>query len=119
MGLNWASRYSHLWPLMQIAQTGNRVNSQNTARLQSTYSQPLVDSVSDDFRRYRPQLVLVDRRIFAHFPQNYDILKTFVEDERFAALWRDYTRIGMAEIQPGDPQLEVYRRNAAPNPDGK
>lgn len=108
MGLNWASRYSHLWPLLRIAQLENGGDPQERARIENAYRRPLVDSVIEDFMRYRPQLVLVDRRAFASLPKDYDILKTFIADERFLELWRNYVPIGMEEFPAGNPRFQVY-----------
>ncbi len=112
MGLNWASRYSHLWPLLRIAQMENGGDPQDRARIENAYYRPLVDSVIEDFIRYRPQLVLVDRRAIASLPKDYDILKMFVADERFSAVWRQYVPIGMEEFPAGKPRFQVYWRSA-------
>jgi hypothetical protein len=56
--------------------------------------------------------VLVDRRAIASLPKDYDILKMFVADERFSAVWRQYVPIGMEEFPAGKPRFQVYWRSA-------
>jgi hypothetical protein len=113
MGLNWASRYSHLWPLLQIAQAQNGADPRAAAGPGERYLHQLVDAVSEDFARYRPTVVLVDRRIVSGLPLTYDILGAFLADARFAEQWRNYARVGAVEYSPGHPEFEVYWRQDA------
>ncbi len=101
-GMNWASRYSHLWPLLQLARlpAGDATSA--------GYRGKLVDSVIEDFERRHPQLVIVDRRPSSGLPAGFDILGAFTADLRFARLWRGYERVGSVNSRGGRTLFEIY-----------
>ncbi len=111
VGLNWGSRYSHLWPLLELARAEHLADFPDAARLERTYRAPLVAAVIEDFRRYQPRLVFVDRRTK---PAAYDIQEIFLADPQFAAIWRDYVYVDTIRLADGRPLFEIYRRNSAP-----
>ncbi len=110
LGLKWASRYSALWPLLELARVENGFDTVDRDRFEHDYRQPFVDSVIGDFQRYRPDYVLVDRRNFDVLPAGFDILSMFLADPRFAAIWSGYRRVGIVSLRPSTYDYDVYRR---------
>jgi hypothetical protein len=107
LGLRWASRYSHLWPLPALFEA-QQENSAAGRALIARYQGPLVQSVLDDFGRFRPELVVVDRHPVAAFGAGYDILAPFLADPRFAHLWSGYRLIGSFTYPGGSYGYELY-----------
>jgi hypothetical protein len=106
-GLNWASRYSSLWPLCEFARA-ELGGSADAARLERAYQAPLAAAVSEDFERRHPGLVIVDRT------EPFDSLAFLLADRRFAALWQGYVEIGSVKLRDGPPLYTLYRRIPAP-----
>jgi hypothetical protein len=103
MNLKWASRFPTLWPLPALANRG--------AGSEDNRSQVLTGWVAEDFRRYRPSVVLVDQRDDQFgLPRGFDILGVFVRDARFAEQWQDYQKV--ADIDG----YAAYRRVSSPTP---
>ncbi|MBL6749991.1 MAG: hypothetical protein ISP90_05680 [Nevskia sp.] len=112
LNLKWASRFSHLWPLLRLATLQNP-NDAAAARLRAAYDTPLVGAVAQDFERYRPTVVLVDRRDIAGAPPDFDILSPFLADPRFASIWRAYTKIGWVPYPEHHYGFDIYVRSRA------
>lgn len=110
LGLKWGSRYSPLWPLLELARVENGFDPADKTRLIGLYRGPLVDSVVEDFERYSPDYVLVDRRYLDVLPRNFDILALFLADQRFARIWRGYGRVGGVMLSRNQLIYEVYRK---------
>lgn len=97
-GLRSVSRYPAHWLLPGITQKEalpeHRMSATERRRVQSI-KQFVVNSVVEDFRRGKPDLVLVDmRRRKPHFGgSSFDYLKHFSTDRRFAAIWSEYDRV--------------------------
>jgi hypothetical protein len=94
LDLNWASRYPALWPLAGLA-APQGPEQPDALRQRSFYKERLVASVVDDFARYRPGIVLVDKRPDQFgLPPGYDILSFFSGAPRFDQMWSGYMKIG-------------------------
>jgi len=106
-GLQWGSRYAHLWPLMRLARAEAGNGDADRARLERLYHRPLIDSIIEDLRRYHAQLVIVDRRPVKSLPPDYDIVAGLVRDPMFAAVWKDYERVGQVSAA-GRPEFDIY-----------
>ncbi|MEJ2120512.1 MAG: hypothetical protein P8Z76_07325 [Alphaproteobacteria bacterium] len=97
-GLHTVSRYPAHWLLPGTTQKealpGYRMSASEQRTVQSI-EQFVVNSVVEDFRRGKPDLVLVDvRRRKPHFgSSSFDYLKYFSADRRFAAIWSGYNRV--------------------------
>ncbi len=107
LDLKWASRFATLWPLAGIA-------ADRPEAADSAYAQGLAQAVTEDFLRYRPDVVLVDLRDDQFgLPRHYDILGFFLRDNHFASVWRDYRQFGAVD------GYAVYRLAPAPPVRGK
>ena len=93
----WASRFSALWPIPGIVnQLATASTPQQRAHLQSL-RQDMVEKTLNDFRRYRPGLVLVPIELTERwFEDRFDFLKFYRADPAFDALWRGYRPAGRA-----------------------
>lgn len=109
LDLNWASRYSALWPLAGLA-TAELDRSDRSRSLQETYQPKLIAAVVDDFRRYRPAVVIVDLRPGQFgLPAGFNILDYFFVSPDFKKAWSSYVKIG------DSPEYAIYaRRDDAP-----
>ena len=108
MDLQWASRFASLWPLAGLEAT-RRQSPAESATLAHVYAQLLIEMVTQDFSRYKPTIVLVDRRDGQFgLPPNYDFLAFSLLHERFSELWRSYHRIGTST------DYDVYIRTRPP-----
>jgi hypothetical protein len=111
-GLNWASRYSPLWPLPGLLRA-QAANDDAGRALLARYRAPFVQSVLDDFARYQPSLVVVDRHAMPEFGAGFDILSLFLADPRFAKLWAGYSLVGSVTYPGGIYGYELYVREGA------
>jgi hypothetical protein len=87
---NWSSRYSCLWLLPGY------VTAVDNGTLPAVWRNQLAGdirrAVEEDFERYRPEVVLVDRREYKHgFMRPFDFLDFFLAGERFAMIWKSYS----------------------------
>lgn len=104
----WGSRLPSLWPLAGIEYLKRRGGRADVV-LAEDYARRLRDIVREDFARYRPALVLVDRRAGQFgLPPGYSILGFLEADSRFARAWRDYRMIGHS------PDYTIHLRRSAP-----
>ena len=87
---NWASRFSSLWLLPgYVAAIDDGTLS---AARREQVAEDIRRSVEEDFERYRPEVVLVDRREFQHgFKRPFEFLDFFLASERFAMIWKSYS----------------------------
>ena len=93
--LNWGSRYPALWPLAGLLWREQQPQGTSDRKLAAAYKDQLIRSVSEDFSRYRPRIVLIDRRAGQFgIPPGYDVLGFFTGDPRFADQWKSYQEIG-------------------------
>lgn len=107
--LEWASRYSPLWPLAALGRTAAKPDDAGDARLRQVYVAPFVASVTADFRRFRPDLAVVDLRPDQFgLPGRFDFLAFFLASPEFAREWSGYVRIGATR----DFVLYVRRKDA-------
>jgi len=98
MDLNWASRYSALWPLAGLEQARTGVGAKVSGHLQDLYGATLLTSVTDDLSLFSPSVVLVDQRKGQFgLPLDYNILDYFLADSRFRQLWGRYKEVGTGE----------------------
>jgi len=92
--LDWASRYSALWPLPALG----RYELENGARalaMRQQYKQPFIHSVITDFRRFRPDIVIVDLRPGQFgLPTGFDLVGYFQQSPRFTREWERYVELG-------------------------
>lgn len=112
LNLQWASRYSSLWPLPALLKAEQTPASPEAARLLATYRKPFRQSVNDDFTRYHPRIVFVDRHRLPDFPADYDLMSFFLADPAFAAIWADYARIGSVTYPDSIMGYDIYVRAA-------
>lgn len=93
--LEWASRYSPLWPLAALGRTDAKLVTPADARRHQAYVAPFLASVVADFRRFRPDLVVVDRRPDQFgLPGRFDFLAFFLASPEFAGEWSRYRPLG-------------------------
>jgi hypothetical protein len=111
-GLRWGSRYPHLWPLVRLARAETGGGDPELARLERLYRRPLVEAITEDLRRYRAKLVIVDRRPVQSLPPDYDIAAALAADPVFATAWKDYERIGQV-ASGGRPEFDIYWKTGA------
>jgi hypothetical protein len=116
LGLKWASRYAYLWPLLELARVDCGLDPARKDRFERTYRGPFVDSVIDDFTRYAPDYVLVDRRNVDMLPADFDILSMFLGNPRFARIWSGYRQIGSIYLTPHTFDFDVYQKVAKDAP---
>jgi hypothetical protein len=93
----WGSRFSCLWMLPAImeaeeraAQGGERGDTRGRAYLEG--------AISEDFDRWHPDVVLVERS------RQVSTLDQLLKSERFRRVWRDYRLVGRIEY------FEVFER---------
>jgi hypothetical protein len=113
-GLNWGSRFAHLWMLPAIIQnelgpTGppapfKRLAPQRSAELAAL----LRSEVTDDLNYWQPSVVLVDRCTIEQpclglEKKNFDAIPWFLQSPQFAEVWSHYQR------QPSIDGYDVYR----------
>ena len=104
LGLDWGSRLPSLWPLAGLLARDHHDHGAGNARY-ARYAQQLRSMVADDFARYAPTVVVLDRRNGQFgLPAGFNILDYFLIDQRFAALWQSYALIGSS------PAFSVYAR---------
>ena len=104
LGLDWGSRLPSLWPLAGLRALDHHDHGAGSARY-ARYAQQLRSMVADDFARYAPTVVVLDRRNGQFgLPAGFNILDYFLTDQRFAALWQRYALIGSS------PAFSVYAR---------
>jgi hypothetical protein len=114
-GVEWSSRFSHLWPLAAVvrwqdaqaraaapAPAAERVRMQEIERY-------VVDAVVADFAKRPPDLVLVDlpwraRRVLG---RHFDYLEYFSRDPRFRETWAQY------ELIKQTPATQIYARRSS------
>ena len=109
LGLTWASRFPHLWPLPAVIRWRNEVGapvSEERARRMATIENYVMDAVVADFEQYEPDLVLVDLPGMAYWLMGapFDFIRYFSRDPRFASLWSRYEEVGR------HGRATVYRR---------
>ena len=85
----WASRFSCLWLLpgyVAAVDEGAPVSAR-----QDELGRGLRRYVNEDFERYRPEVVLVDRREFQYgLSPSFGFLNFFLAEDRFAKIWESY-----------------------------
>jgi hypothetical protein len=107
--LEWASRYSPLWPLAALGRTPAKTVDAEDARRHQPYVAPFVASVAADFRRFRPDLAVVDLRPDQFgLPGRFDFLAFFLSSPEFAQEWSHYVRVGATR----DFALYVRKKDA-------
>lgn len=86
----WASRFPCLWLLPgYVAAVDNGALS---AVRREQVAGEIRHFVEEDFERYRPEVVLVDRRAYKHgFKRPFEFLDFFLASERFAMIWKSYS----------------------------
>ena len=104
-GLNWGSRFAHLWMLPAVIQnelgpTGppapfKRLSPQRSAELAAL----LRGEVTDDLNYWRPSVVLVDRCTMEQpciglEKKNFNAIPWFLQSPQFAEAWSHYKRQG-------------------------
>ncbi|MDH3231518.1 MAG: hypothetical protein OEN55_17140 [Alphaproteobacteria bacterium] len=92
LDVEWASRFSCLWLLPGYV--ADRENGVLTPAQAAVVASELRLHVIEDFERFRPAVVLVDRDTFKQgFKRPFDYLEFFVSGERFSRLWLNYQHI--------------------------
>ncbi len=99
-GTVWSSRFAHLWPIpglyRDVPADADPFPYHSLARC-GPDERFLFNAVVEDFRRYRPVVVLVGR---ASKPQlglrnsRFNLVEYFSQDARFREIWQDYRRAG-------------------------
>ena len=106
----WASRYPAQWTIPGAVVALEDANCSADAA-QCLRMEGILDKAreanTEDFLRYRPDLVFVDVRPDKSYFEglSFDYIEFQREDPLFAAAWQDYTRVGMA-----GEDYEVWRR---------
>jgi hypothetical protein len=109
--LRWASRYASLWPLAGLA-AAPQDQSERARKLWAAYRPKLIAAVQDDFRRYRPPVVIVDLREGQFgLPPDFDMLGFFLASPEFQRIWSAYVKIAVS------PEYAVYVRREEALPD--
>ena len=93
----WSSRFSCLWMLPAILEAEARA-AQGGERGDPLGRAYLERAISDDFDRWRPDVVLVERS------RQVSTLDQLLKSERFRRVWRDYRLVGRIE------DFEVFER---------
>lgn len=109
--LQWASRYSSLWPLPALLRAERAAGTPEADRLLASYRGPFIASVREDFERFKPRIVFVDRHRLPDSPAGYDLMSFFVSDPGFAAIWRHYARIGSVTYPATVFGYDIYVRS--------
>ena len=87
---NWASRFSALWLVPGYAAAVE--NGALSAAQQEMLAKDIRRTVEEDFERYRPEVVLVDRREdMLGFKGPFDLLGFLSAGDRFAMIWKSYS----------------------------
>jgi hypothetical protein len=99
LGLTWASRFPHLWPLPAVIRWRNEEDGpvlEERASRMATIEDYLMDAVVADLERYEPDLVLVDLPVMQYWVIGvpFDFIRYFSRDPRFASLWSRYEEVG-------------------------
>ena len=85
----WASRFSCLWLLPGYMAAGN--DGALSAARWAELGREIRRYVNEDFERYRPEVVLVDRREFQYgLSPSFEFLKFFLAEDRFVKIWESY-----------------------------
>jgi hypothetical protein len=96
--LCWASRYPGLWPVGGVLWREKSALSAHQQEMMDHYRREIVAAVTADLARFRPGLVLVDRRRGQMgLPDGYDLLSFFSADAAFGSQWQHYAEIGHNE----------------------
>lgn len=86
----WASRFPSLWVLPGYVAAIDNGTISASRREQITADIRRI--VEEDFERYRPEVVLVDRREYKRgIKRPLDFLDFFLASERFAMIWKSYS----------------------------
>jgi len=86
----WASRFPCLWLLPGYVTAVNDGAISESRRVERDGN--IRRYVNEDFERYRPEVVLVDRRMYKHgLLRPFEFLNFFLEEDRFAEIWESYT----------------------------
>jgi hypothetical protein len=93
----WSSRFSCLWMLPAIMEAEARA-AQGGERGDPLGRAYLERAISDDFDRWRPDVVLVERS------RQVSTLDQLLKSERFRRVWSDYRLVGRIEY------FEVFER---------
>ncbi len=94
LDLKWGSRYPAMWPLAGLVAAAQGGGPQAQS-LDSRYREKYLSTILEDFSRYRPGIVLVDKRSGQFgLPPGYEILSFFSADPRFERMWSGYTKLG-------------------------
>ncbi len=115
-GLNWGSRFAHLWMLPGIIQneTGPIGPPAPFKRLSPERVTSLADLLrsesAEDLRYWRPSVVIVERCSLNHFCQGmtgkeFDMLAWFLQSPGFAAAWSHYQK----QTAIDNDNYDVYR----------
>jgi hypothetical protein len=99
----WSSRFSCLWMLPGILDSEAESVDGQPAR-DPIGRQYLEGAVSDDFDRWRPDVVLVEES------RQVSALDQLLKSPRFRRIWSDYQLVGRVEY------FQVFRRIAPPAP---
>ena len=96
-GVGWSSRFDELWLLPGLVVPGtDAAASASGIRMRGEIERYLRNAVAEDFTRRPPDLVFVDaapRK--SHFGGiDFDYIRYFSTDPRFATIWADYTMLG-------------------------
>lgn len=85
----WASRFSCLW-LLPGYMTAVKDGALSAAR-RDELGRGIRRYVNEDFERYRPEVVLVDRREFQYgLSPSFEFLNFFLAEDRFVKIWKSY-----------------------------
>lgn len=100
-GARWGSSFPFPWPLM--AAEPELVEPPTPAARE--VRRFLIDHVTADLARYRPELVLVKTHRLGGFEEaDFRLLEFYARDRRFAELWSDYRLVGSHDF------FDLYRR---------
>ena len=108
-GVEWASRFSCLWPLPAVirarALPDSEADPQRRARLDAI-ARSVVAMVSEDLERARPELIFVPRakESLGMGALGVDFLAFFERKPRFARIWSHYAWV------EDTPSFRVYAR---------
>jgi hypothetical protein len=90
IGGEWSSRFSCFWTLPGIVAAEEHAVRAGLDPA-SAGRKALEDAVSEDFERWLPDIVLVERS------ERMSVLHEFLKSPRFAAIWRHYELVGSVE----------------------
>ncbi len=116
---SFASRFGALGGL-PVLRYDDADKNYEIAYLRNKYKMDFITSaVASDIERYRPEMILVDRReadkkrklgYFGNNQMNY--IKLFTINSHFARVWKDYHYVATIDGQPLY-RFEIYMKNAA------